>query len=382
MKKNKLLSKALLNFEEKFGAKPLLSFAPGRINIIGEHTDYNNGFVLPAAINQGVVSAGQFSSKKKCQLYSLDFNETFDFAINEIGYVRGGNWRNYVLGVISEILKIRDIKQNFDLLFTSNLPIGAGLSSSAALENSIVLLLNELFDLKLSLLEMVHISQQAENKFVKVKCGIMDQYVSFFGKRNHAILLDCKDLTTSFIKINLEEYQFILVNTNVHHNLEDGNYNQRRIVCMRTASLLKAKTLREISENKLNRYKNMILPEDYEKALYVIQENQRVIAAVNAIERGNIEKLGMLLFDSHNGLQHLYKTSCKELDFIVNICKELNCVKGARMMGGGFGGCVLALVKQENIKVFKEIIRNKYVEMFSISPSFYKVKIADGAHMI
>lgn len=263
-----------------------------------------------------------------------------------------------------------------------DIPGGAGMSSSAALENSIVFGLNELFHLGLSKKEMILISQLAEHNAVGVKCGIMDQYASMFGVKDCALQLDCRTIESKPFKIDFKDYQLLLINTNVKHSLNDSAYNNRRSVCENIASLLKVKALRDVSENDLETIKNQVSEEDYQKALYVIQENARVVAASKAMDDGNLNELGNLLFASHNGLQHQYKVSCEELDFLVDKANEYPTVLGSRMMGGGFGGCTINLIKKTAATQFKEEVAPAYYNLFNKDCSFYFVNLSDGTKRI
>lgn len=369
-------------FYKEFNSKPILVFAPGRINLIGEHTDYNDGFVFPAAIDKGIYLAIEKSRTETSKLIALDIRESHEFTLNEIHPVNSGGWKNYILGIIVEIQKLGKLIKPINIVFGGNIPIGAGLSSSAALENSIVFGLNEIFNLKLSKEEMIIISQKAEQNFVGVNCGIMDQYASMFGKKNAAIFLDCKTLKAKTINLNLDKHTLLLINTNVKHSLAESAYNERRAVCEQIASLLNKNSLREINEDDLISIKEDLSEADFQKALYVIQENNRVLEAFDAIQNNDVKKLGTLLFASHKGLQKQYKVSCNELDFLVDYAKKSNTVLGARMMGGGFGGCTINLIKTENVNAFKDEVTQKYNNKFKNKCSTYIVNLGDGTKLI
>lgn len=370
------------HFITHYKFKPLLVFSPGRINLIGEHTDYNEGFVFPAAIDKGIFAALNKSASNFSFVEALDVNEQLQFSLNNIQPIKNGGWKNYILGVVAEIQKAGKKIQNFNLVFSGDIPVGSGLSSSAALENSLVFGLNELFKLGLSKIEMVIISQQAEHNFVDVKCGIMDQYASMFGEENCAILLDCRSLEATTVNIHFNDYEILLINTNVKHSLGDSEYNNRRSVCEKIAALLNVNALRDASESDLNSIKNQISEGDYQKALFVVQEIQRVHQASIAITNNEIETLGKLLFESHDGLQNQYRVSCIELDFLVEAAKENPYILGARMMGGGFGGCTLNLIAKEAVELFKENILEDYKERFNIDCTFYNLKLSNGTQII
>ncbi|OJJ22012.1 galactokinase [marine bacterium AO1-C] len=382
MKKQELIDKVTTVFQERFNQTPALFFSPGRINLIGGHTDYNEGFVLPAAIDKGIVVGIQKNDKDHCLAYALDMDEQADFRIDEIAPIENGHWKNYVLGVVAETAQKHSIETNFNLVFAGNIPLEAGLSSSAALENSIAFGLNELFGLGMTREEMIFVSQKAEHKYAKVNCGIMDQYASMFGEKNAAILLDCRSLESTVFNIDFKGYTLLLVNSHVKHQLAETAYNQRREVCEKIAKMFGVKALRDISEADLSKVKDKLSTEDYQKALYVIQENERVVEASKAISTNDIQALGELLYASHEGLQHQYKVSCEELDFLVNATKENEAIAGTRMMGGGFGGCTINIIKQTAVAAFKEEITPLYQEKFNKTPSFYDVQISNGVSKI
>jgi len=369
-------------FLKTFNSNPLLVFSPGRINLIGEHTDYNNGYVFPAAIDKGIVTAIAKSSLETSTLIALNTDDKYEFSTNNLVPLKNGSWQNYILGVISEIQKTGKRIENFNLVFSGDIPIGAGLSSSAALENSVIFALNELFKFGLTKKEMIFISQKAEHNFVGVKCGIMDQYASMFGQKDSAILLDCENLEAKTVKLNLQDYSLLLINTNVKHSLAESAYNERRTICENVSSKLGFDSLREASSKDLSTLKESLSKSEYQKALYVVQENSRVLEAFEAVKLNDISKLGELLFASHDGLKNQYKVSCKELDFLVGFAKNSNAVIGARMMGGGFGGCTINLIKTTKIDAFKIKIASSYYNTFENNCSFYKVNLSDGTKTI
>ena len=380
---NKTLIKTIKDsFVSKFKSEPILIFSPGRINIIGEHTDYNDGFVFPAAVDKGIVAALQKSDYNISTAYAVDKNETIQFSLNTLKPKPQGCWENYVLGVVSEIQNRSKIVCNFNIAFGGDIPGGAGMSSSAALENSVVFGLNELFDLGLTKHEMILISQKAEHNYVGVKCGIMDQYASMFGIENNALLLDCRTVKSKPFEIDFKDHELILINTNVKHSLSDSAYNDRRSVCESIADLLNVKTLRDATEFDLESIKDKITPVNYQKALYVIQENDRAVSASKAMQENDLETLGKLIYASHEGLQNQYKVSCDELDYLVEQAKLNGHVLGARMMGGGFGGCTINLVAKNESENFKIQATKAYQARFNKACSIYAVKLSDGTHII
>ncbi|NVK51845.1 MAG: galactokinase [Flavobacteriaceae bacterium] len=382
MANNALAQKVELEFQKRFGKEPLLIFSPGRINLIGEHTDYNNGFVFPAAIDKGIVCAIQKNNKDSCEVYAIDKNRSETFLLDHLKPVTNNWWLNYVLGVVSGVQEKSKLTENFDIVFAGDLPSGAGLSSSAALENSIVFGLNELFDLKLSKKEMIAISQKAEHDFVEVKCGIMDQFASMFGVQDSALLLDCKTLASKTYQVKFNQYKLLLINTNVKHSLADSAYNDRRNVCESVAAKLGVTSLREVAISDLQSIEKDLSEADFQKALYVLEENRRVLAAAESLEKNDLKRFGELLFASHNGLQQQYNVSCAELDFLVSCAKESAAVIGARMMGGGFGGCTINLLKATEIEQFKKEVEEAYIKKFYKPCSFYTVTLGKGVFRV
>ncbi|WP_136481986.1 galactokinase [Cognatitamlana onchidii] len=369
-------------FIEKFKANPLLVFSPGRINIIGEHTDYNDGFVFPAAVDKGIAAAIQKSDSGSSTAIALDLDSTIEFELDKLKPSKGGGWENYVLGVVAEIQNRNKVVGDFNAIFKGNIPGGAGMSSSAALENSVVFGLNELFELGLSKEDMILISQKAEHNYVGVNCGIMDQYASMFGIKNHALHLDCRTIKSKSYKIDFKDYQLMLINTNVKHSLSNSAYNDRRSACEQVSELLKVKSLRDATEVDLEAITGKVIPANYQKALYVIQENNRTLKAVNAIKNDDLDTLGALLYQSHEGLSNQYKVSCEELDFLVKQAKKNKHVLGARMMGGGFGGCTLNLIAKKEAKAFSDLVSEAYKKKFNKACSVYFVRLSDGTRIV
>ncbi|WP_299057252.1 galactokinase [uncultured Polaribacter sp.] len=378
----KLVKEVKKSFKSHFKTKPLIIFSPGRINLIGEHTDYNEGLVFPAAINKGIVFAIQKNNSKKSNIYALNKEEMHKFSLNAITPFKKASWQNYILGVVAEIQKKGIVLENFNAVFAGNIPSGAGMSSSAALENSVVFGLNSLFELGFSKKEMILISQNAEHNYAGVKCGIMDQYASMFGKKQSALLLDCRTIKSNTFKIDFKDYKLLLINTNVKHELSESAYNDRREVCEKVSRLLKINALRDATKADLDFIKSNISEEDYQKCLYIIQENERVHLFSKAIKDNNNAALGKYLYQSHNGLSKQYKVSCKELDFLVDSTKENPNILGARMMGGGFGGCTINLILKSEVKKFKKEISKLYQKEFNKECSIYSVKLSKGTRKV
>ena len=380
--KKKLIKSVKNSFKKEFKTKPLIIFSPGRINLIGEHTDYNKGFVFPAAINKGIALAISKSDAKSSRIYALDKEEFYEFHNDSVKPLENGGWRNYALGVVAELEKTGIKLGVFNAVFAGDIPAGAGMSSSAALENSFVYGLNKLFNLGLSKDEMITVSQKAEHNYAGVKCGIMDQYASMFGIKKTALLLDCRTIKSKPYRIDFKEYRLMLIDTKVKHDLSESAYNDRHALCKKVSNLLQIDALRDATESDLDVMKADISEDDYQKALYVIREIDRVQAFVKAIEKGDLKKMGSLLYQSHEGLSNKYQVSCKELDFLVNLTKKNPNVLGARMMGGGFGGCTINLVKKDGYKKFKKEASKKFKKEFKSDCSVYSVKLAQGTRAI
>ena len=371
------------HFTKVFAQEPLLVFSPGRINIIGEHTDYNDGFVFPAAIDLGIVVALQRSDNTRSVIYSYDKEEYHYFdETDQLKSIPNGGWRNYVLGIFIELEKRKIKVPPVTISFGGNIPTGAGLSSSAAVENGVVFGLNTLFNLGLTKKEMIFISQGAEQNVVGVNCGIMDQYASMFGQKDKALLLDCQSLEASPKKIKLTNHELLLINSNVKHNLAENAYNKRRESCERVSRQLNTSSLRHATIEMLQNAKSKIQTEDYEKALYVVRENDRVLQANQAIEKQDFSLLGQLLYASHKGLQTNYKVSCDELDFLVEQARESPHVIGARMVGGGFGGCTINLVKAGKRTVFFNEVSLQFKKKYGKACTAIKVNIGEGTRLI
>lgn len=369
-------------FQEKFSQTPIVVKAPGRINLIGEHLDYNDGFVFPAAIDKVIVAAMGVSNTSICTAVAVDLNETFEFNLLNIKPLENGGWRNYILGVVHEVQQLGKKLKSFNLSFGGNIPAGSGLSSSAALENSVVFALNELFELELSKEEMIFISQRAEHHFAGVKCGIMDQFASMFGEDQSFLYLDCRSLEVIPYRAVLDGCDFVLINTNVTHSLADSAYNDRRNVTQNLAKLLKVEALRDASFAEYESLKHQVSEVDYQKGLYVLEEIERTQKAAAALEKNDSIALGNLIFESHRGLQHQYQVSCEELDFLVDLAANDPHVLGARMMGGGFGGCTINLVEKQHKKCFIDFAEKAYLEQFGKSCTIIEIEISEGTRRI
>jgi len=371
-------------FKDHFGDFPtLLVRAPGRINLIGEHTDYNNGFVLPAAIDKAIYFAISSRDDKKCILYAYDLNDSYEFSLDNIQKSEKG-WANFLIGVLAEILeKGKQINTGFNVIFGGDVPLGAGLSSSAAVECGIGFALNRLYNLELSKLDLALIAQQAEHKYAGVNCGIMDMFASIHGKANSVIKLDCQDLSFEYFPFNFPNYTLILCNTGVKHNLGDSEYNQRRTECEEGIRILQfafpqVDSLRDATIPMLRSQADKLPPIVFQRCKYVIEEIERVYVACKALENNDLKTFGQKMYETHEGLSHDYQVSCLELDFLVEHSQNFEAVVGARMMGGGFGGCTLNLVETSAADEFIKNISLAYHETFNIHLQSYIVNISNG----
>ena len=360
--------------------------SPGRINIIGEHTDYNNGFVLPTAIDKKIqFKFNRNGSLNTCNIHSANFNTDLSFELNAVDKSEK-QWENYVLGVIFEIQQLTDKLRGFDCVLDSDIPVGSGISSSAALECGLAFGLNELFDLNLSKQTIVELSQRAEHNYVGTKCGIMDQFASVMSKENNVILLDCRSLEYEYVPIKIEPFKILLLNTNVSHNLASGEYNVRRSQCEKGVEIIKQKypevnSLRDVSYAMLQEFETEIPDVVYKRCVYVVQEKDRVLSAVKALKKSQLHKLGEYMYKTHNGLQNLYEVSCPELDFLVDFTKTYDDIIGARMMGGGFGGCTINIIHQDAIDDFIKDASDAYFDKFNIKLTAFEAMPCGGTNI-
>lgn len=385
LRKNYFYSMLKDKFKSIFGSEPSAEvISPGRINVIGEHTDYNEGFVLPAAIDKHGHVAVAKRNDDIISLFAVEFDEKFETRIADIKPIEG-KWTNYVLGVVDQLIKKEYKIGGFNLIVSGDVPVGAGLSSSAAIECAVCYALDQLFDLKLSKFEIAKLSQLAEHTFPGVQCGIMDQFASVFGKKDHALKLDCRSLEYEEVPLVLEGYHIVLLNTNVKHSLASTAYNERRQQCAAGVRMVKEHvhdvlSLRDVTVAMLDQY--VTDPLIYKRCRFVIEENERVHAAVEQMKAGNIEGLGELMFLSHEGLQKDYEVSCAELDWLVNAVKDNPVVAGARMMGGGFGGCTINIIKEGKIDLLLDILSIDYKKVMGKELTHYLAETADGTHRL
>jgi len=374
-------------FRRVFNSEPqIVVKSPGRINVIGEHTDYNNGFVLPAAIDKGVYIGISSRDDNNIELYSVDYNEKYNTDTTTLTF--GPElWTNYILGVTRILKQKFEGIKGYNLVVVGDVPLGSGLSSSAALTCATSFALSKLFDLNLSKLEIAKVGQQTEHEAVGVRCGIMDQFASVFGQDNSLIKLDCRSLEYEYIPIELDGYEILLLNTNVKHSLASSAYNKRREACEAAVALVKEKypqveSLRDVSIAQLDELVKDVSAEYYQKSKFVVEENERLLKATEALKANNIDSLGQLLYDAHWALSKEYEVSCDELDFLVSTVATYPEVAGARMMGGGFGGCTINIIKEGKSKDVIDKLSNLYFNKFNLNLIPIKVSISNGTHEI
>ncbi len=372
-------------FAKQYGTEPQLIYrSPGRINLIGEHTDYNEGFVLPAAVDKFVHVAIGKRTDRVVSLFAIQFDEQFEIKLDELRPI-AGKWTNYVLGVVDQLMKRGFKIAGFNMVIDGNVPTGAGLSSSAAIECAVCYALNDLFSLNLEKFDIVKISQVAEHTFPGVQCGIMDQFASVFGKKDYALKLDCRSLEYEEVPLQLDGYKIVLLNTNVKHSLASSAYNTRRQECADGVEEVSKyipgiSSLRDVTLEMLDKYVRYKLI--HQRCKYVIEENLRVERAIQFMRDGNIEGLGKEMFRSHEGLSKEYEVSCPELDYLVEAVKNNPAVAGARMMGGGFGGCTINIIKEDAIQRLTDELSINYSRDMGKPLTVYIATTANGTQNI
>jgi galactokinase len=364
-------------FKQKFSGKPVVIKAPGRINLIGEHTDYNDGFVLPAAIDRSIYFAIAPSGNDKCNVFSLDMEEGVSFSIRDLN--PGETWVNYLMGVLDSFERMGLPVRGVDCVFGGDIPTGAGLSSSAALCSGFAFGLNQIFDCKLDRLQLAKIAQRSEHEFAGLQCGIMDQYASLFGKKDSALLLDCRALKHEVIPVHLGEYSILLIDTNVKHNLASTAYNERRETCERGVRLIQEKnptvvSLRDVSRAMLYEYQDQLGEDTFIKCLFIVEEISRTQRAAAHLKKNELKEFGKLMYETHWGLSGAYQVSCEE--------SEEKGIAGARQMGGGFGGCTINLIQKAAIKAFQQKVLGQYVATFKKEPDFYSINLTNGVSQL
>ncbi len=360
--------------------------SPGRINLIGEHTDYNNGFVFPGAVEQGIIAELKTNGTRNVRAYSIDLKDYTEFSLDD---EKGPNasWARYIYGVCREMMALGVPVEGFNTAFAGDVPLGAGMSSSAALESTYAFALNDMFgDNKIEKMELARVGQRTEHKYVGCNCGIMDQAISVLGKKGSLMRLDCRSGEYEYFPWNPKGYQLILVNSCVKHTLAGSPYNERRLSCEKVASIIAKKhpeveSLRDANYDMLEEVKAEITDEEYRRARYVIGEVVRVLNVCEALQEGDYEKVGEMMYETHYGLSKEYEVSCEELDFLNEIAKEEG-VTGSRIMGGGFGGCTINLVADELVNNFKKVVKEKFAAKYGKEPIIIDVVIGDGSRKL
>lgn len=372
-------------FKEKFGTVGVLYFSPGRVNLIGEHTDYNGGCVLPGAIDKGILAEIKPNGTDQVRAYSVDLDDYAEFGLREEDKPKA-SWACYIFGVCREMQKRGGEIKGFDTVFSGDVPLGAGLSSSAALESTFGFGLNELYHCGFDKKELVLIGQKTEHNYCGVNCGIMDQFASVFGKEGHLIRLDCSTMEYEYVPFAPKGYKVVLVDSVTKHELVDSPYNKRRQSCERAAAAIavnhpQVKLLGDANMQMLEEVKGKISEEDYMRATYAIQENERLINTCEALKKGDYETVGKNVYATHHGMSKLYEVSTVELDFLNDVAKECG-VTGSRIMGGGFGGCTINIVPEDKYDHFIGTAIAKFKAKFGKEPKIYPVKISDGARRL
>lgn len=372
-------------FQELFTTEGSVYASPGRINLIGEHTDYNGGFVFPGAIDKGMIAEIKPNGTGKVRAFSIDLDDYAEFGLREEDAPKA-SWARYIFGVCREIIKRGGEIQGFDTVFAGDVPLGAGMSSSAALESTYAYALNDLFSLNIDKFELAKIGQSTEHNYCGVNCGIMDQFASVFGKKGSLIRLDCRSLEYKYFPFDPKGYKLVLLDSVVKHELASSAYNKRRKSCENVVAAIRrnhpeVEFLRDATMEMLNEVKADVSAEDYMRAEYVIEEIQRVLDVCDALEKGDYETVGEKMYGTHHGMSKLYEVSCEELDFLNDVAKACG-VTGSRVMGGGFGGCTINLVKEELYDNFVKKAFSAYTEKFGHEPKLYDVIISDGARKL
>jgi len=381
-----LKTKVLQDFKKNFDGEPIIVRSPGRVNIIGEHTDYNNGFVLPAAIDKAIYIAVAPGNNEAIKLYSGEFDKSFETSLSQLKPSKEG-WPNYILGVADQLRKRGYTIKGFNLAIDGDVPIGSGLSSSAAVECATAFALNEIFKLGIEKKDLAFIGQKAEHTFAGVMCGIMDQFASVFGKKDHVIKLDCQSIEYEYVPLKLQGYKIVLLNTNVKHSLASSEYNTRRRQCEQGVAWIKehqpqVASLRDANMEMLHKY---VEPKDhliYLRCKYVVEEKERLLTGCEDLRRGDLKSLGRKMFQTHDGLSKEYEVSCKELDYLVDAVRNNPDVVGARMMGGGFGGCTINIVKEEAIEPLINSLSESYQKEMGRELTAYIAQVEDGTSRV
>lgn len=371
------------SFVEQYHKKPLLVRSPGRINLIGEHTDYNEGYVMPAAIDREIVLAIGFSDNGRSSLESLKHHQKVYFDVDKIDRVDTPVWMNYFLGVARSFVDKGHRLKPFHCIVDGDVPTGAGLSSSAAIECGFAYAINELHHFEVSKLDMVHMAQWAEHTYAGVMCGIMDQFSSMMGQEGKAFVLDCRSLEYNYFSLPLTEYTLVLCDTLVKHSLAGSEYNTRRQECEAGVAILRKhypeiKSLRDVTLDQIQEHQYEFKGKVFDRCLYIVEENLRVLEASRQLANKNLKAFGKKMFESHDGLSKLYEVSCVELDFLVDQARIFSGILGSRMMGGGFGGCTINIVPKSDVERFVSTLSDAYSREFNRSMDHYVIELKSG----
>lgn len=378
-------SRFIKHFDGKTGN---IYFSPGRINLIGEHTDYNGGFVFPGAVDKGIMAEVRPNGTDTVMCYSIDLKDRVEFKVNDPEGPRA-TWARFIYGMVQEFKALGVDVKGFNIAFAGDVPLGAGMSSSAAMESCFGCALNDLFaDNKISKWDIALAGQATEHKYIGVNCGIMDQFASVFGQKGKLMRLDCRSREFEYFPFNPQGYKLVLVNSKVKHELVGSPYNDRRRSCENVVAAIaeqfpekKYETLRDVNWDELEAVKDKVSAEDYQRAHFVLGEKERVLAVCDALVAGDYETVGQKMYETHHGLSKEYEVSCEELDFLNDVAKE-NGVTGSRIMGGGFGGCTINLVKDELYDKFIADATEKFTAKYGHTPEVYPVVISEGSHKV
>ena len=368
-------------FRERFGHAGTVYASAGRINLIGEHTDYNGGFVFPGAIDKVIMAEISPNGTDTVRVYSVNLDRYAEFGLSEED-APDEQWARYIFGVCRETIKRGGTVHGFDAVFAGDVPLGAGLSSSAALESCFAFAINDLFnDNRIDRFELARIGQSTEHNYCGVNCGIMDQFASVMGRKGQLMRLDCRSMEFRYYPFEPEDHVLLLVDSRVKHELVDSPYNRRRESCERVARRLGIETLRDATFDDLESIRGDISAEDYSRARFVIGEKDRVLRVCDALTRGDYETVGECMYETHRGLSRDYEVSCEELDFLNDVARECG-VTGSRIMGGGFGGCTINLIRKDGVDTFVTTVKDRFKSRYGHEPAVYEVVISDGARKI
>jgi galactokinase len=372
-------------FQQRFNKKPLIVTAPGRVNLIGEHTDYNQGFVLPGAVDKKIYVAIEKNSEGALNVWAGQYKEQLSFSLDAIHPVQG--WATYLLGMVYHFRQMGLCISGVDVVIDGDVPLGAGMSSSAAVCSAFGFALNELFGLGLSRMDIALTGQKTEHVFAGVNCGIMDQFASLHGKKGHLMKLDCRSLEYEYIPFDFPDHRIVLVNTMVSHSLASSEYNTRRQQCEEGVATLQKRfasihSLRDVSLEQLEQCKTALSEVVYRRCSFIINENERLLRGCACLQYGDLKSFGQIMFAAHQGLSKGYEISCKESDFLVEQAKGFSGLMGARQMGGGFGGCTINIVKYDAVESFSKYLTSSYKKEFNVIPEIYITQIEDGAKIV